>query len=81
MSAIANPRPSSRLTRAERMAAYYAEQPRVAAARFKLGDSVIFERRTGRIIDTPRPGIVIVKTYAGEHMVGESHPSLEAVEA
>ena len=76
MSAIANPRPSSRLTRAERMAAYYAEQTRVAAARFKLGDAVTFERRAGRIIDTPRPGIVVVKTYAGEYMVSESHPDL-----
>lgn len=78
MSAIANPRPSSRLTRAERMAAHYAEAPRIAVAIFKLGDAVTFESRVGRIIDTPRPGIVVVKTYAGEHMVSETHPDLAA---
>lgn len=78
MSAIQNPRLSSRLTRAERMAAYAAETPRAAAAAFKLGDAVTFEGRAGRVIDTPKPGIVVVKTYAGEHMVSETHPGLAA---
>lgn len=54
----------------------YAEAARVAAPRFKIGDPVIFDGRAGRIIDTPKPGIVVVKTYAGEHMVSESHPDL-----
>lgn len=78
MSAITNPRPSSRLTRAERMAAFYAARPIVAAAAFKIGDAVTFEARAGRVIDTPRAGIVTVKTYAGEFTVSEAHPGLEA---
>lgn len=76
MPAIANPRPSSRLTRAERMDAFYAEAARVAAPRFKIGDSVIFDGRAGRVIDSPKRGVVVVKTYAGWFMVGESHPDL-----
>lgn len=78
MSAIANPRPSSRLTRAERMAAYYTAGHVAPAPLYKLGDAVTFESRAGRIIDTPRRGIVVVKTYAGEHMVSETHPDLAA---
>ena len=76
MSAIANPRPSSRLTRQQRMDAYYAETMHAAAARFKIGDPVTFDGRFGRIVDAPKPGIVVVKTYAGEHMVSEWHPDL-----
>ena len=78
MSAIANPRPSSRLTRAERMAAFYAEAERTAAALYKIGDAVTFEGRAGRIIDTPRAGVVVVKTYIGVRMMSETHPDLAA---
>lgn len=82
MSAITNPRPSSRLTRAERMAAFYATRPAIPAPAFKVGDAVIFDGRASRVEDVQRSEsgaiILTVANYAGRWMIGENHSGLEA---
>ena len=81
MSAIANPRPSSRLTRAERMAALYAERTAPAPA-YKVGDVVTFDGRVSIVTDTKRSvtGVLIltVTNYAGGWMIAETHSGLSA---
>lgn len=82
MSAIANPRPSSRLTRAERMAAAYAERPPVAAPLYKVGDPVTFDGRASVVEDVKRTSsgafVLTVSNYAGRWMIGETHSGLSA---
>ena len=75
MSAIKNPRPTSRLTRAERMAA-------LPAPLFKVGDDVTFRGRASKVTDVKRSSsgavFVTVANYAGGWMVSETHPELGA---
>ena len=82
MSAIKNPRPSSTLTRAERMAAFYATRPVVPAPLFKVGDDVIFRGRASKVTDVKRSSsgavFVIVANYAGGWMISETHSELGA---
>lgn len=80
MSAIANPRPSSRLTRAERMAALAASRTSPAPL-YKVGDRVIFDGRASivedvRIVD----GTVVltVSNYATRSLIGEKHSGLSS---
>lgn len=81
MSAIANPRPSSRLTRAERMAALSASRP-AAAPLYKVGDVVTFDGRASIVEDVRRASsgavILTVSNYAGGWMIGETHSGLSA---
>ena len=77
MSAIANPRPSSRLTRAERMAAHYAAGNVAPAPLYKLGDDVVFEGRASKVVAvSDRPGILTVSNYAGTWIIADVHPAL-----
>ena len=81
MSAIANPRPSSRLTRAERMAELAASRT-PSAPLYKVGDRVIFEGRASRVQDVRRSEsgarFVTVAVLGGTVTVGEMHPDLVA---
>lgn len=81
MSAIANPRPSSRLTRAERMAAL-REIRTVNAPLYKVGDAVTFNGRASRVEDVTRTSsgafVLTVANYAGRWMIGEGHSDLAA---
>lgn len=77
MSAIANPRPSSRLTRDERMAALREAGAGYDAPLYKLGDDVVFDGRASKVIAvSDRPGIITVSNYAGAWMIGTSHSKL-----
>ena len=81
MSAIANTRPSSRLTRAERMAALSASRTSPAPL-YKIGDRVVFEGRASTVTDVCRASsgavILTVSNYAGGWMIGEAHSGLSA---
>lgn len=81
MSAIANPRPSSRLTRAERMAALSATRT-APAPLYKAGDPVTFNGRASRVSDVRRSSggtiIYTVENYAGAWSICEGHSGLSA---
>ena len=81
MSAIANPRPSSRPTRAERMAALSASRTSPAPL-YKIGDRVIFDGRASIVEDVKRAStgayLVTISNYAGGWMIGETHSGLSA---
>lgn len=82
-SASARATGERRLTRAERFAIIARERVSVAPL-YKIGDRVRSESREGRVTDLHDGAsgyLVTVVTYAGAVMVGEDHPSLEAVEA
>lgn len=73
-------RPAARQTRAERFAALASER-RSVAPRFKIGDRVTFQGRTGRVTDLHAGAsgyLVTVVHYAGATMLGEDHPDLAA---
>ncbi len=81
MSAIANPRPSSRLTRAERMAALSASRTSPVPL-YKIGDRVIFDGRASIVEDVKRAStgayLVTVSNYAGGWMIAETHSGISA---
>lgn len=81
MSAIANTRPSSRLTRAERMADLSASRTSPAPL-YKIGDRVIFDGRASIVEDVKRAStgayLVTISNYAGGWMIGETHSGLSA---
>jgi len=81
MSAIANPRPSSRLTRAERMTALSAVRTSPAPL-YKIGDRVIFDGLASIVEDAKRAStgayILTVSNYVGGWMIGETHSGLSA---
>ena len=80
MSAIANPRPTARLTRNERFAALREAGHGYAAPEYKIGDAVMFEGRRSIVEDfDARGGIVTVRNYAGTFMIGRTHPELQAI--
>lgn len=78
MSAIQNPRPTSRLTRDERMAALREAGAGYDAPLYKLGDDVVFDGRPSKVIgvSTKSAGIITVSNYAGAWMIGTSHSKL-----
>ena len=80
MSAIANPRPSSRLTRAERMAALSASRTSPAPL-YKIGDRVIFDGRASIVEDVQIVNgtvVLTVSNYATRSLIGETHSGLSA---
>lgn len=80
MSAIANPRPSSRLTRAERMAALSASRTSPAPL-YKIGDRVIFDGRASIVEDVQIVNgtvVLTVSNYATRSLIGEKHSGLSA---
>ena len=80
MSAIANPRPSSRLTRAERMAALSASRTSPAPL-YRIGDRVIFDGRASIVEDVQIVNgtvVLTVSNYATRSLIGEKHSGLSA---
>ena len=80
MSAIANPRPSSRLTRAARMAALSASRTSPAPL-YKIGDRVIFDGRASIVEDVQIVNgtvVLTVSNYATRSLIGEKHSGLSA---
>ena len=81
MSAIKNPRPSSRLTRAERMAELAASRTSPAPL-YKVGDRVTFEGRASIVeyVQRAESGsyVVTVAVFGGAVVIGETHPDLSA---
>lgn len=77
MSAIANARPSSRLTRAERVTAAREAGLGYDAPLYKIGDDAVFNGRASKVVAvSDRPGIITVSNYAGTWMIGTSHSGL-----
>ncbi len=76
MSAIKNPRPSSRLTRAERMAELAASRTSPAPLD-KVGRRVIFEGRASFVeyVQRAESGSYVVTVAV---VIGETHPDLSA---
>ena len=82
MSATANPRPSSRLTRAKRMAALSAVRTSPAPL-YKVGDRVIFEGRASIVEDVQTVNgtvVLTVSNYATRSLIGEKHSGLAPAE-
>ena len=82
MSAIENPRPSSSLTRAERMAELAASRTSPAPL-YKVGDRVTFEGCASVVEDVRIVGGTVhltVSNYATRSLIGEKHSGLAPAE-